>query len=180
MQILAEGVVYALGPVRPTHSAPNVNYHLLGWWSTDRPLPVHHVRRRWVCNGGRAYSALLHPPALATDNGRTPHYQRVPRGGCCLGGGRQSRVLGSEPLCLRTHRLCGRSRPLRNAVVVYQAPSVAVWLQLCAKTGHASEHSRHSVMHGSPPAHRIPRPCLRISSKLTWFTSSVGATTLWI
>ena len=24
-------VVYAVGPVRPPHSAPNVNYHLLGW-----------------------------------------------------------------------------------------------------------------------------------------------------
>ena len=36
------------------------------------------------------------------------------------------RVLGSEPLSLRTHRHRGRSRPLRSAVVEYQAPSVAV------------------------------------------------------
>ena len=36
------------------------------------------------------------------------------------------RVLGSEPLSLRTHRHLGRSRPLRSAVVEYQAPSVAV------------------------------------------------------
>ena len=35
-------------------------------------------------------------------------------------------VLGSEPLSLRTHRHRGRSRPLRSAVVEYQAPSVAV------------------------------------------------------
>ena len=44
-------------------------------------------------------------------------------------GGRYTpvrRVLGSEPLRLRTHRHCDRSRPLRSAVVEYQAPSVAV------------------------------------------------------
>ena len=36
------------------------------------------------------------------------------------------RVLGSEPLRLRTHRHSSRSRPLKSAVVEYQAPSVAV------------------------------------------------------
>ena len=36
------------------------------------------------------------------------------------------RVLGSEPLSLRTHRRRGRSQPLRSAVVENQAPSVAV------------------------------------------------------
>ena len=44
-------------------------------------------------------------------------------------GGRYApvrRVLGSEPLSLRTHRHRGRSRPLRSAVIEYQAPSVAV------------------------------------------------------
>ena len=43
-------------------------------------------------------------------------------------GGRYTpvrRVLGSEPLSLRTHRHRGRSRPLRSAVVENQAPSVA-------------------------------------------------------
>ena len=30
-QFVAEGVVYSVGPVRPSHSAPSVNYHLLGW-----------------------------------------------------------------------------------------------------------------------------------------------------
>ena len=25
------GQVYAVGPVRPPHSAPNTNYHLIGW-----------------------------------------------------------------------------------------------------------------------------------------------------
>ena len=41
-------------------------------------------------------------------------------------GGRYApvrRVLGSEPLSLRTHRHRGRSRPLRSAVIEYQAPS---------------------------------------------------------
>ena len=76
-------------------------------------------------------SEKLHPPALATDNSRAPHYQGAQRGGCCLGGGggRHSpahKVLGSEPLRLRTHRLCGQSRPLRSTVVEYQAPSVVV------------------------------------------------------
>ena len=32
-------------------------------------------------------SALFHPTALATDNGRAPHYQSSLQGGCCLGGG---------------------------------------------------------------------------------------------
>ena len=44
-------------------------------------------------------------------------------------GGRYApvhRVLGLEPLSLRTHRHRGRSRPLRSAVVEYQATSVAV------------------------------------------------------
>ena len=43
-------------------------------------------------------------------------------------GGRYAlvrRVSGSELLSLRTHRHRGRSRPLRSAVVEYQAPSVA-------------------------------------------------------
>ena len=68
-------------------------------------------------------------------------------------GGRYApvhRVSGSEPLSLRTHRHRGRSRPLRSAVVEYQAPSVAVWLQLCARTGLASGHSGHPVMQGLP------------------------------
>ena len=76
------------------------------------------------------------------------------------------RVLGSEPLGLRTHRRRGRSLPLRSAVVEYQAPSVAVWLQLCARTGHTSGYLRRPVMHGSPPAHRTPWPCLRTTGQI--------------
>ena len=52
------------------------------------------------------------------------HGEAVAREGGCYAPVR--RVLGSEPLSLRTHRRCGRSRPLRSAVVEYQAPSVAV------------------------------------------------------
>ena len=50
--------------------------------------------------------------------------EAVAREGGCYASVR--RVLGSEPLSLRTHRHRGRSRPLRSAVVEYQAPSVAV------------------------------------------------------
>ena len=39
-----------------------------------------------MCNRGRVYGAFLHPAGLATDNGRDPHYQGEPRGGCCSGG----------------------------------------------------------------------------------------------
>ena len=52
------------------------------------------------------------------------HEEAVAREGGCYALAR--RVLGSEPLSLRTHRHRGRSRPLRSAVVEYQAPSVAV------------------------------------------------------
>ena len=84
-------------------------------------------------------------------------------------GGRYApvrQVLGSEPLSLSTHRRRGRSRPLRSAVVEYQTPSVAVWLQLCTRTGLASGHSRHPVMQGLPPAHRTLRPCLRTTGQI--------------
>ena len=30
-QFVSMGVLYVAGPKRPAHSAPNVNYHLLGW-----------------------------------------------------------------------------------------------------------------------------------------------------
>ena len=96
-------------------------------------------------------SGAHHGEAVAREGG---HYAPV------------RRVLGSELLSLRMHRRRGRSRLLRCAVVEYQAPSVAVWLQLCARTGLASGYSRHPVMQGSPPAHRTPRPCLRSTSQI--------------
>ena len=71
----------------------------------------------------------MHPATLAVDNGRTPHTGARHEGAVAREGGRYApvrRVLGSEPLSLRTHRHRGRSRPLRSAVVEYQAPSVAV------------------------------------------------------
>ena len=43
-QFVAMGVVYAVGPVRPPHSAPNTNYHLLGWRSTVQTFA--HERRK--------------------------------------------------------------------------------------------------------------------------------------
>ena len=76
----------------------------------------------------RHISVFMHPATLAVDNDRAPqsgarHGEAVARE-----EGRYApvrRVLGSEPLSLRTHRHRGRSRPLRSAVVEYQAPSVA-------------------------------------------------------
>ena len=74
-------------------------------------------------------SIFMHPATFAVDNGRAPHSgvrhgEVVAREGGCYAPVR--RVLGSEPLSLRTYRRRGRSRPLRSAVVEYQAPSVAV------------------------------------------------------
>ena len=74
-------------------------------------------------------SVFMHPATLAVDNGRAPHFRARHGQADAREGGRYapvSRVLGSEPLSLRTHRHRGRSWPLRSAVVEYQAPSVAV------------------------------------------------------
>ena len=74
-------------------------------------------------------SVFMHPATLAVDNGRVPHFGARHGEDVAREGGRYApvrRVLGSEPLNLRTHRRSGRSRPLRSAVVEYQAPSVAV------------------------------------------------------
>ena len=75
-------------------------------------------------------SAFMPPATLAAGNGRAPTLPaRANEEAVAREGGRYApvrRVLGSEPLSLRTHRHRGRSRPLRSAVVEYQAPSVAV------------------------------------------------------
>ena len=42
--VCGDGVVYAVGPVRPPHSAPNTNYHLLGLRSTVQTSA--HERRK--------------------------------------------------------------------------------------------------------------------------------------
>ena len=134
-------------------------------------LCQHNVGNAEGCNRGPA-SVLLPPVTLAADNGQAPHYQRAPRGGCCLGGGRHSpvrRVSGSEPLRFRTHRHCGRSRPLRSTVVEYQAPTLREdWS--CKR---ALETLCHVWIPTSPQDPTVMSPDLW--SKLTWFTSSVGA-----
>ena len=70
------------------------------------------TRQHWLWITVELYiSGARHGEAVAWEGGR---YAPV------------RRVSGSEPLGLRTHRRRGRSRPLRSAVVEYQAPSVAV------------------------------------------------------
>ena len=74
-------------------------------------------------------SVFMHPATLAVDNGRAPHSDARHEEAVAREEGRYApvrRVLGSEPLSLRTHIHRGRSRPLRSAVVEYQAPTVAV------------------------------------------------------
>ena len=120
---------------------------ILGATSSQPTLPLHelpparlvihrqtsaHERRKGTLSV-QSRSGIIEdfcPPAtLAVDNGRAPHYRRATRR---LLLGREvatlpvRRVLGSEPLSLRTHIHRGRSRPLRSAVVEDQAPSVAV------------------------------------------------------
>ena len=128
-------------------------------------------------------SVFLPPASLAVDNGRAPHSGACHEEADARKGGRYSpvhRVLGSEPLSIRTHRHRDRSRPLRSAVVENQVLSVALWLQLCARTGLTNGHSRHPVMRGSPPAHRTPRPCLRTTGQ-NWHGTLYprGAMTSW-
>ena len=115
----AKGVLYAAGPVRPALSTP-------GELPPARLVILEQIPYA-LCRAQRGVTlivqteqALAHFPLqlLATDNGLAPYHQRAPRGGCCLGGGRHSpvhRVSGSEPRRLRTHRLSGRSRPLRSS-----------------------------------------------------------------
>ena len=83
-------------------------------------------------------------------------------------GGRYApvhRVSGSEPLSPRTHRHRGRSRPLRSAVVEYQAPCGLTptlredWA--CKRTLETPCHARIA------PVHRTQRPCFRITG-LSW------------
>ena len=70
------------------------------------------TRQHWLWITVELYiSGARHGEAVAREGGR---YALV------------RRVLGSEPLSHITHRRRGRSRPLRSAVVEYQAPSVAV------------------------------------------------------
>ena len=126
-----EYVLYAWRPVHqptvPLHELPPARLVIHGQTSA-------HERRKWTRSvqsrsGILAYlctrqhwlwitvelhiSGARHGEAVAREGGR---YVYAP----------VRRVSGSEPLGLRTHRRRGRSRPLRSAVVEYQAPSVAV------------------------------------------------------
>ena len=126
----AKGVLYAC---RAPSSQPTVPLHEL----PPARLVIHrqtsaHERRKWTRSvqsrsGIIAYlctrqhwlwitvelhiSGARNEKAVAREGGR---YAPV------------CRVSSSVPLGLRTHRRRGRSRPLRSAVVKYQAPSVAV------------------------------------------------------
>ena len=126
--VCGEGGAVCRGP-RPTSSFGPQRELLparLVIYRTD--LCRNNVENAEGCIRGRA-SVLLPPATLATDNGRAPHFGARHEEAAAWEGGRYSpvhRVSGSELLRLRTHRLCGWSRPLRSAVVEYQAPSVAV------------------------------------------------------
>ena len=125
----AKGVLYAWGP----SSQPTVPLHeLLPARLVIRRQTSAHERRKWT-RSVQSRSGILvylctrqhwlwitvelhiigahHGEAVAREGGRNAPVRRVS---------------GSEPLGLRTHRRRGRSRPLRSAVVEYQAPSVAV------------------------------------------------------
>ena len=168
LPFLAEGVVYIAGPVRPPIRPPTrttTGYagapptdlcpeqrRGRGMVQTRSGILAHLCTRQhwlWVTVEPHIRGAR-HEEAVAREGGR---YAPV------------RRVSGLEPLSIRTHRHRGRSGPLRSAVVEYQAPSVAVRLQLCARTELASGHSKHPVMQGSPPAHGTPRPCLRTTGQ---------------
>ena len=87
-QFVAMGVVYAVGPVRPPHSAPNTNYHLLGWRSTVQ-TSAHERRKgtlivRWrsdilahLCPRQHWLWVTVEPHITGTRQ----------RGGCCSEGG---------------------------------------------------------------------------------------------
>ena len=125
--------------------------------------------------------ALLHPTALATDNGRAPFYQRAPRGGCCLGGG------GAIPLSTefwdRNHSAfvvghAAQECRCRVPGPISYCSGLTPTLREDWSCKRALETLCHACVATSPQDPTAMTPDLW--SKLTWFTSSVGATTLWI
>ena len=120
---------------------------ILGATSSQPTLPLHelpparlvihrqtsaHERRKWALSVQSRSGILAHLcprqhwlwVTVEPHISGTRHVEAVARE-----GGRYlpvRRVLGLEPLSLRTHRHRGRSRPLGSAVVEDQAPSVAV------------------------------------------------------
>ena len=147
--------------------APQVSYLLLGCMVINRQTSnaVHEREETLICADEVRHGAFLHHTAIGYSYRyrSAPHYQSALRGGCCLGGGgggatpcSPSFGLGITPPKLRTHKLMvGHARPLRSAVVDYQASSVAAGHQLCARTGRVSGHSRHPVIARSTPTHRL-------------------------
>ena len=53
--VWGEGSAVCLGPRSASQRSPYTNYLRLGWWSTDRPLPMNDVSGRGVFNRGWAY-----------------------------------------------------------------------------------------------------------------------------
>ena len=55
LAVWGKGSAVCLGPRPASQQSPYTNYLWLGWWSTDRPLPMNDVSGRRVFNRGRAY-----------------------------------------------------------------------------------------------------------------------------
>ena len=55
LAVWGEGSAVCLGPRPASQRSPYTNYLRLGWWSTDRPLPMNDVSGRGVFNRGRPY-----------------------------------------------------------------------------------------------------------------------------
>ena len=120
-----KGVLYAWGHTVPLHELPPARLVMHRQTSAHEQrkgtrsvqsrsgiLAYLCTRQHWLWITVELHiSGARHEEAVAREGGR---YAPV------------RRVLGSEPLSLRTHRHRGRSRPLRSAVVEDQAPSVAV------------------------------------------------------
>ena len=158
--------------------ASQVSYLLLGRWSTDRPrTPCTNVSGHCYVQTRSGMTLFFIAQLLASNNGRFRITSARHEEASVSGRGRHSpvhRVSGSELRRLRTHRLSGRARPLRSTVVKYQAPSVAVGHQLCARTGQISGHSRHPVMLGLPPAHMIPRTMSLGQRSQMWYGTPIS------
>ena len=69
------------------------------------------------------------------------------------------RVLGSEPLSLRMHRHRGRSRPLRSAIVEYQAPSISSGLTSTLREDWSCKRALETPCHARiATSPQTPRP----------------------
>ena len=55
LAVWGEGSAVCLGPRLASQRSPYTNYLRLGWWSTNRPLPMNDVSGCGMFNRGRAY-----------------------------------------------------------------------------------------------------------------------------